>query len=89
MPHNPVSDVVQKLQADLRESRVRAERFRLETEDLRAKVGKPDPRLARLETEVRRLREELNGVRDQRDDLLLGVRAALEKLERARMDSGE
>jgi uncharacterized coiled-coil DUF342 family protein len=89
MPDNPVSDVVQKLQGELRESRVEAARLRLETDDLRAKVGKPDPKLARLEGEVRRLREELNETRDQRDELLMGVRSALEKLERVAVDPAD
>ncbi len=82
MAENPASDVVQKLQAELRERRVEAERLRLEADDLRAKVGKPDPRLERLEVENRRLREELAETRDQRDELLHGVRAAVEKLEK-------
>ena len=72
MPENPLSDVVQKLQAEVRERRVEAERFRLEAEELRSTAGKPDPRLARLQAEVQRLR----------DELLAGVRSALEKLEK-------
>jgi uncharacterized coiled-coil DUF342 family protein len=80
---NPASDVVQKLQAELRASRVEVERLRLEANDHRAMVGKPDPRLERLEAEVRRLREELAETRDQRDELLSGVRAAVDKLEKA------
>ena len=82
MAENPASDVIQKLQAELRERRVEAERLRIEAADLRAMVGKPDPRLVRLEAEVRRLREELAETRDQRDELFAGVRSALDKLER-------
>jgi uncharacterized coiled-coil DUF342 family protein len=79
---NPASDVIQKLQAELRGRRVEAERLRIEADDLRAMVGKPDPRLERLEAEVRRLREELAETRDQRDELFAGVRSALDKLEK-------
>ena len=80
MPQNPASDVIQKLQAELRDRRVEAERLRLDADDLRARVGKPDPRLRRLEVEVQRLRDELTEARQQRDELLLGVRSALGKL---------
>ena len=80
MPENPASDVVQKLQAELRDRRVEAERLRLEADELRARVGKPDPRVQRLEAELQRLREELRQARQQRDELLLGVRSALGKL---------
>ena len=80
MPDNPVSDVIQKLQAELRERRVEAERNRLEADDLRARVGKPDPRLQRLEGEVLRLREQLAEARQERDELISGVRSALAKL---------
>ena len=52
-------------------------------------MRKPVPRLGGLETEVRRLREEPNETRAQRDELLLGVRAALDKLERAGIGNGE
>jgi uncharacterized coiled-coil DUF342 family protein len=83
VPENPSSEVIQKLQAELRDRRVEAERSRIEADDLRAKIGKPDPRLERLEAEVRRLREELAETRDQRDELLRGVRSALDKLEKA------
>ena len=89
VPENPASEVIQKLQAELRQRRVEAERHRIEADDLRAKVGKPDPRLERLEKEVRRLREELIATRDQRDELLLGVRAAVEKLEKATAEQAE
>ena len=55
---------------------------RLEAQELRDRSGRPDPRLARLEAEVKRLREELSQVRDQRDELLAGVREALDRLSR-------
>lgn len=80
MPDTPASGVIQKLQAELRERRVEAERHRLAADELRARVGKPDPQLKRLEVEVQRLREELAETRAQRDMLLTGVRDAVDKL---------
>jgi chromosome segregation ATPase len=81
VPDSPTAGVVQDLQAKLRAARVEVERHKLEADDLRRRVGKPDPRLARLEAELRRVREELAAIRDERDQLLAGVRAALAQLE--------
>lgn len=82
MPDNPASGVIQKLQAELRERRVEAERYRIDLDDLRTRAGKPDPRLARLAAEVERLRQELTELREQRDVLEAGVRTAVDKLRR-------
>lgn len=81
MADNPQATVVQDLQAQLRAARIDAERHKLEADDLRRRVGKPDPRLERLEVELRRVREELASIRDERDELLAGVRQALTQLE--------
>jgi hypothetical protein len=56
------------------------ERLRLETEDLRRRAGKHDPRVARLEGEVARLKALLEEARAARDELEVGVRAAVEAL---------
>jgi chromosome segregation ATPase len=79
---NPAAGVIQQLQAQLRAARIETERHKLEADDLRRRVGKPDPRLERLEAELKRVREELAELRDERDQLLSGVRAALDQLER-------
>jgi hypothetical protein len=60
------------------------ERHRLEAEEARGRVGKPDPRLAQLEREVARLRGELAGIRAERDALLEGVRAVLAEIKKGR-----
>lgn len=80
MADNPQATVVQDLQAKLRAARIEVERHKLEADDLRRRVGRPDPRLERLEAELRRVREELAELRDERDQLLAGVRQALAQL---------
>jgi chromosome segregation ATPase len=81
MSESPAAGVIQQLQGELRAARIERERYKLEADELRGRVGKPDPRLERLEAELRRLREELAEVRDERDQLLAGVREALAQLQ--------
>lgn len=77
-------DVVQKLLAEIRELRVQVERHRLDAEEARGRVGRPDPRLAQLEREVARLRAELSVTREERDALLAGVRDVLAEMKKGR-----
>jgi len=72
--------VVQELLAGRRELKVQNERMRLEVVEMRSRTGKPDPKLLRLEQENRRLREELEAARGERDSLRDGVREALARL---------
>jgi chromosome segregation ATPase len=82
MSDNPAAGVIQQLQAELRAAKIESERHKLEADDLRKRVGKPDPRVERLEAELRRIREEIAELRSERDSLLFGVRQALSQLER-------
>ena len=59
---------------------VAAERLRLENADLRRRAGRHDPRLCKLEEEIRRLREQLEQVRAERDQLQAAIQAALDQL---------
>lgn len=68
----------------MRELRVQVERHRLEAEEARGRVGKPDPRLQPLEREVARLRTELAAARQERDALLQGVRDVLAEMKKGR-----
>ena len=79
----PADSVVQELLSDRRRLMVENERLRLEAEEARSRFGKPDPKLERLEAENRRLREELNLTRAERDELQSGLRSALDQLRRA------
>ena len=81
MGESPAAGVIQQLQAKLRAARIEVQRHKLESEELRRRVGKPDPRVERLEAELKRVRDELAEVRDQRDELLAGVREAVAQLE--------
>jgi predicted nuclease with TOPRIM domain len=79
----PADNVVQDLLADKRRLMVENERLKLEADEARSRFGKPDPRLERLEAENRRLREELQSARAERDELQAGVRSAVDQLRRA------
>ena len=76
-------EYVQSLLAEIRRLKVELERVKLETKEARARGSRPDPRLDLLERENRRLRDELQRARDERDELELGVREALTQLDRA------
>jgi predicted RNase H-like nuclease (RuvC/YqgF family) len=82
---NPATgpDVVQQLLAERRELKVANERLRIEIEDARSLQSKPDRRLAMLEEENRRLRQELAATRAENELLIEGVAQAVEGLERA------
>jgi len=76
----PEEPVVQQLLAERRELKVAAERLRLELAEVRGRVGRPDPRLRGLEVENRRLRDELEAARGERDGLREAVVDAVQKL---------
>ncbi len=59
---------------------IAAERLKLENADLRRRAGRHDPRVEKLEEELRRLREQVELARAERDDLRAAIAAALEQL---------
>ncbi len=59
---------------------IAAERLKLENADLRRRAGRHDPRVEKLEEELRRLREQVELARAERDDLRAAIEAALEQL---------
>jgi chromosome segregation ATPase len=84
-PTKPSESLVQELLAERRELKVAVERLRLELEDVRGRSGGPDPRLRDLGAEVERLRYQLAQsraeaglLREERDELRLGVEKALD-----------
>ena len=84
MPPSKTADqgVVQDLLAQVRSLKVENERLRLESNEAKARIGKPDPRLERLENENRRLRDELAAARAERDALNEGIASLLGRLKR-------
>lgn len=81
-PSRPEPSLVQNLLAEKRELMVAAERLRLENDDLRRRARGHDPRLGRLEEEIRRLRDQLEQARAERDQLHAAIQQALEQLRR-------
>jgi chromosome segregation ATPase len=75
--------VVQELLADNRRLRVENQRLQDEIDDLRRRSGGPDPRIAELEAESRRLRLELAAAAEARESLEDAVAAVLGRIERA------
>jgi predicted nucleic acid-binding Zn-ribbon protein len=61
---------------------IAVERLKLESADLRRRAGRHDPRVSRLEEEIRRLREQVELARAERDDLRSAIQAAVEQLRR-------
>jgi predicted nuclease with TOPRIM domain len=74
--------VVQGLLAERRELMVSNERLRLELEEVRVAAAKPHPRLARMEVENSRLRDELAAARARVERLEEAIRRALAELAR-------
>jgi capsule polysaccharide export protein KpsE/RkpR len=88
-PKKPSESLVQELLAERRDLKVALERLRLELEDVRSTSGGPDPRVSGLTAEVERLRYQLAHaradaglLREERDELRLGVEKALEQIAR-------
>jgi chromosome segregation ATPase len=86
-PKKPSESLVQELLAERRDLKVAIERLRLEMEDVRSRSGGPDPRVGGLTAEVERLRYQLaqaraeaSLLREQRDELRVGVEKALEQI---------
>jgi hypothetical protein len=86
-PAKPSESLVQQLLAERRELKVAVERMRLELADAQATTGGPDPRVIELQGEIERLRYQLASsraeaglMREERDELRLGVEKALDQL---------
>ena len=86
-PTKPSESLVQELLAERRALKVTVERLRLELTEIRTTAAGPDPRLAELQREIERLRFQLASaraeaglMREERDELRLGVEKALQQL---------
>jgi predicted nucleic acid-binding Zn-ribbon protein len=77
--------VVQDLLGQVRALKVDNERLRLERKEAVDRAGKPDPRLQQLESENRRLRQELAAARERRDALESGLSELVERLRGLRL----
>jgi hypothetical protein len=75
-------NLVQELLSERRQLLIAGERLRLELEEARAQ-DRSNPRVRELETEVRRLRHELEMVRTERDLLRHGLEGLADRLHRA------
>ena len=86
-PTKPSESLVQELLAERRALKVTVERLRLELAEVQTTVAGPDPRLGVMQREIERLRfllasarAEAGLMREERDELRLGVEKALQQL---------
>lgn len=86
-PTKPSESLVQELLAERRELKVAVERLRLELAEVVTTSGGPDPRVRELQAEIERLRYQLASaraeaglMREERDELRLGVEQALDQI---------
>jgi hypothetical protein len=86
-PTKPSESLVQQLLAERRELKVTVERLRLELAEAQTRAGGPDPRLRELYGEIERLRYQLASaraeaglMRDERDELRVGIERALQHM---------
>ena len=86
-PTQPSESLVQELLAERRALKVTVERLRLELAEVQTTSAGPDPRLGELQREIERLRfllasarAEAGLMREDRDELRLGVEKALQQL---------
>ena len=86
-PTKPSESLVQQLLAERRELKVTVERLRLELAEINTTATGPDPRLRDLQAEIERLRYQLASaraeaglMREERDELRLGMERALEQM---------
>lgn len=86
-PGKPSESLVQQLLAERRQLKVALERARLELADAQGNAGDQDPRIPQLQTELTRLRTQLdetraevNLLRTERDELRDGITRAITQL---------
>jgi chromosome segregation ATPase len=86
-PDKPSESLVQELLSERRALKVTVERLRLELADAQSTAGGPDPRLRQLQDEIERLRYQLASARaeaglarDERDELRVGIKRALQQM---------
>ena len=86
-PTRPSESLVQQLLAERRELKVAVEKLRLELVDLKGVSAGPDRRIKEMHSEIERLRYQLASaraeaglMREERDELRVGVERALERL---------
>ncbi len=84
----PAESLVQELLAERRDLKVQLERARMELAEAREGSSGPDPRVKELDAEVERLRHQLataraeaNLLREERDELRVGIEKTLELFE--------
>ena len=89
-PAKPADSLVQELLAERRQLKVALERARIEVADAQGAGGGPDPRVAELQTELARMRKQLddtraevNLLRTERDELRDGIASVLVHLKEA------
>jgi len=88
-PTKPSESLVQQLLAERRELKVAVERLRLDLSEVASSRAQPDTKVHELEAEIERLRYQLASaraeaglMREERDELRLGVARAIEQLTR-------
>jgi chromosome segregation ATPase len=86
-PGKPSDSLVQDLLAERRQLKVALERARLELAEAQGNAGDQDPRIPQLQTELARLRTQLdetraevNLLRTERDELRDGIAQAIAQL---------
>lgn len=86
-PSKPSESLVQELLTERRELKVSVERLRLELAEVQTSAGGPDPKLREMQGELERLRYQLAAaraeaglMREERDELRLGIEHALQQM---------
>jgi chromosome segregation ATPase len=86
-PTKPSESLVQELLAERRELKVTVARLRLELAEVQSSAGGPDPKVRELQGEIERLRyllassrAEAGQMREERDELRVGIEHALKQL---------
>jgi len=88
-PTKPSESLVQQLLAERRELKVAVERLKLDLNEATATTAQPDSKVQELQAEIERLRYQLASaraeaglMRDERDEIRLGVERAVDLIAR-------
>jgi hypothetical protein len=86
-PSKPSESLVQELLTERRGLKVTVERLRLELAEAQTSAGGPDPKVRELQGELERVRYQLAAaraeaglMREERDELRLGIEHALQQM---------